>query len=250
MKFSPIVLTLAISSFTSSVLATNYQDLWWQPAESGWGINITHQHDIIFATWFVYNGDRTPLWFSMSRGEKINANTYAGPLFITNGPGFSGPFNPTEVTRLQVGNANLIFTDEKNAILSYTVNGLSVTKNITRQTYRDIPVNGTYFGSAVTAYSGCSIPTGSYSLNEQITVTATGNNIVIREQAGTARCDSVGTFTQYGSLFQGSGTYSCSDGTAGTWFSPEMRATENSFVAKMETATGTCRGVGSIGGVK
>ena len=35
--------------------ATNYQDLWWNPAESGWGVNFTHQGDIIFATWFTYD---------------------------------------------------------------------------------------------------------------------------------------------------------------------------------------------------
>ncbi len=27
----------------SRATATNYQDLWWNPAESGWGINVTHQ---------------------------------------------------------------------------------------------------------------------------------------------------------------------------------------------------------------
>ena len=47
--------------------ATNYQDLWWAaPAESesGWGVNFTHQGDMIFATWFTYDVDGTPLWLS------------------------------------------------------------------------------------------------------------------------------------------------------------------------------------------
>lgn len=30
-------------------------------AESGWGVNFTHQGDTIFATWFTYD-DGTPLW--------------------------------------------------------------------------------------------------------------------------------------------------------------------------------------------
>ena len=25
------------------------QDLWWNPAESGWGINLAHQDDTVFA---------------------------------------------------------------------------------------------------------------------------------------------------------------------------------------------------------
>jgi len=32
----------------------NYSDLWWNPAESGWGISITQHNATIFAAWFVY----------------------------------------------------------------------------------------------------------------------------------------------------------------------------------------------------
>ena len=45
--------------------ATNYQDLWWRkPAasESGWGINLNHESDTIFATWFTYDLTGAPLW--------------------------------------------------------------------------------------------------------------------------------------------------------------------------------------------
>ena len=47
-------------------LATNYQDLWWAAggAESGWGVNLTHQGTTIFATWFTYDANRNPLWLS------------------------------------------------------------------------------------------------------------------------------------------------------------------------------------------
>ncbi len=48
--------------------ATNYQDLWWAAggAESGWGINLTHQGDVLFATWFTYDSDGTPLWLAVT----------------------------------------------------------------------------------------------------------------------------------------------------------------------------------------
>jgi hypothetical protein len=38
----------------SRAAQTNYQDMWWNPAESGWGVNLTHQGDILFATLFTY----------------------------------------------------------------------------------------------------------------------------------------------------------------------------------------------------
>ena len=40
----------------------NYQGLWWNPDESGWGINFAHQGDIIFATWFTYDVAGKPWW--------------------------------------------------------------------------------------------------------------------------------------------------------------------------------------------
>src|SRR3954469_24052414 len=43
-----------------------YQGLWWNPAESGWGLNTTHQGNILFATLFVYAGDGQPLWLVAS----------------------------------------------------------------------------------------------------------------------------------------------------------------------------------------
>src|SRR5262249_16888431 len=51
----------------SLAAATNYQDLWWaSPAgsESGWGINLTHQGDTLFVTWFTYDVDHTPMWLA------------------------------------------------------------------------------------------------------------------------------------------------------------------------------------------
>ena len=50
---------LALATPASS--APNYQGLWWNAppnSESGWGINLTHQGDVIFATWFTYDARR------------------------------------------------------------------------------------------------------------------------------------------------------------------------------------------------
>ena len=45
----------------------NHEGLWWNsPAgsESGWGINLAHQGDEIFATWFTYAHEGNPMWLS------------------------------------------------------------------------------------------------------------------------------------------------------------------------------------------
>ena len=68
--------------------ATNYQDLWWaKPAasESGWGINLNHESDTIFATWFTYDLSGAPLWL-VSVTNKDSPGVYKGRLLLTSGP--------------------------------------------------------------------------------------------------------------------------------------------------------------------
>ncbi len=61
-----------------SPVTENYTDLWWNPEESGWGINFTHQGEILFATLFTYGADGEPDWFAMSRGERQEDGSYLG----------------------------------------------------------------------------------------------------------------------------------------------------------------------------
>jgi len=128
-------------------LANNYQDLWWAApggSESGWGVNLTHQGNTIFATWFTYDGDGSPLWLS-AIASKQPTGIYSGPLYRTTGPAFSAvPFNASAVQRTVVGNATLRFQHGNSGTLGYTVNGTTQSKSITRQMFS--PSAGTYCG--------------------------------------------------------------------------------------------------------
>ncbi len=119
--------------------ATNYQDLWWAApagAESGWGVNFTHQGNTIFATWFTYGADGNPLWLAVT--AQISApGVYTGTLYRTAGPPFNAtPFLPGNVALTSVGAATLTFANGNSATFAYTVNGVSQTKQITRQVFR------------------------------------------------------------------------------------------------------------------
>ncbi len=122
----------------------NYQDLWLRSSggttEAGWGVNITHQGDILFATWFTYlagsSSTNKGMWLVMSNGNKTAPGVYTGALQTTMGPAFSAvPFNPTSVVRTTVGSATFSFTDADNGTFSYTVNGLTQSKPIARYVY-------------------------------------------------------------------------------------------------------------------
>jgi len=121
-------------------LDANYTDLWWNSAESGWGLNLNHQSNIIFATLFTYDSTGAPMWLVMSDGERQADGSYLGTLYRTTGPAFSAqPFNSSAVSASAIGSMRLTFTGSASATLVYTYNGTTVTKSITRQPFSTPP---------------------------------------------------------------------------------------------------------------
>lgn len=134
----------AVLAASAGIVSADFEveGLWWNaPAssESGWGINFAQQGDVIFATWFTYDANGRAWWLSMT-ATKTGANAYAGTLYQTRGPAFSSvPFDPAQVTSINVGTATLAFSDANNGTFGYTVNGVAQTKNITRQLFGTPP---------------------------------------------------------------------------------------------------------------
>lgn len=127
--------------FLQNDYTPNYTDLWWNPSESGWGINLQHQGEIIFATWFTYDADGSGMWLVMSNGERVGTSTYQGTLYRPRGT----PFNQingsqaVETPLPAVGTATLTFSGTNSATFAYTVNGVSGSKQVQRQVFSTRP---------------------------------------------------------------------------------------------------------------
>lgn len=121
----------------------NYQDLWWGAADgsqSGWGINIAHQGDVLFATWFTYGADRRGAWYVMSNGVKTGAGIYTGNLYRTRGPAFNAKqWDPAQVVATRVGSATFTFTTAESGLFAFTLDGVSRTLPLTRQVFASPP---------------------------------------------------------------------------------------------------------------
>ena len=115
----------------------SFQDLWWNPDESGWGINFAQQGGVLFGTLFTYDASGRDTWFVMSAGRKQSDGSFAGELYRTSGPPFNAaPFTPIGPARIvQVGMMQVTFADASHGTLTYSVNGTTVTKPITRQVF-------------------------------------------------------------------------------------------------------------------
>jgi hypothetical protein len=70
--------------------------LWWNPAESGWGLNLNQQGSTLFGTLFTYDATRAPLWLVMPAAAlQADGVTFTGDLYRTTGSPFNAnPFPP------------------------------------------------------------------------------------------------------------------------------------------------------------
>jgi hypothetical protein len=138
---SAAVLLLSAAAGLSSA-SDSYQGLWYRgEAESGWGVNVAHQGDILFVTWFTYDLQGRGMWVVGPRMVRTpGTNVFTGDLFRTTGPAFSAqPWNPSGVTPIPFGTATITFADSNRGTFAYNVTSLtpavSQTKEITRQSF-------------------------------------------------------------------------------------------------------------------
>lgn len=112
----------------------NNTGLWWDPAESGWGLNIAQNAEgAIFATWFVYGADANPVWYSVSEGQRTSAEDFTGPIYRSTGPEFHGAFDPSKVARAPVGIATFSFgPDYSRGVAVFSIDGQQIVKQIRR----------------------------------------------------------------------------------------------------------------------
>lgn len=136
-RFDQVYPSLAQYLSSGAAPAVDYTDLWWNPDESGWGLKlIQHASRNIFGVWYTYELDGSRTWFVMPGGSWTSSSTFTGTLFATSGPGYTAqPFDPNQVQSRQVGTATITFSDANNGTFSFTVDGISGVKVITRQPF-------------------------------------------------------------------------------------------------------------------
>jgi hypothetical protein len=217
-----LALACSISPASASSFSVDNSDLWGNPSENGWGLQIVQRADVIFVTLYLYNPSGTPVWYAAI----LNPNsgpTWTGDLMQTGGPWFgTQPFNPAAVTVTRVGSMTFTPTSVKSAVLSYSINGIANTKNIERMTIRYDNFNGNYIGMIAYAAEGCPNPAdrglNNNRINFSITQSGTSLSMISQQQGTVAVCSSSGDYGQdgqFGSSRQAMS--SCTDGSgAGT----------------------------------
>lgn len=213
------IAAVVLACSVTPALATDWTDLFWNPAESGWGVNFVQSGNFIFATFFLYGDTLQPTWYT-GQMTVDSMGIWIGPLYRTGGSYFGGPWVPGQRTTAQVGLVTFVPNPLKTGgTLTYNVGAVNVTKQITRQTLQTIAIGGDYFGGLVSVYSGCATATNNGTLRLysefKATQTAAGQLQLDFTIQNNVTCKIAGTYVQDGSWFRiPNAAYTCSDGLA------------------------------------
>ncbi len=254
LKHSAAAVAAALSLNAPITSANTVSDLWYNPQESGWGVNIVQQDDIAFLTLFVYGPDGTPQWF-VAPETSVNAigsdgrAYFQGPLYKTRGAWLGGPFDPSSVAVTRVGTVYLSPIANGQMRIEYDVNGVAVNKVIQRQTWRAANVFGNYVGAfSQLKQSGSGTPVREVNAANIALYIVSGSAFLRVDDDNQVRCEYEGDYTQTGRLGSFGGNFSCSDGRTGTFQVDELEISNQGISAKFKSAWAGGSSNGRFGG--
>lgn len=218
--------------------ALDYNGWWWNPDQSGQGINVGHQGNVMFIAWFTYDETGKGAWLVMG-GPLTTPTTLSGNLTRTRGPALGTPFNPALVTGTTVGSATLTFSDLHHAALAWTFNGKSGTLPLVRESYGTTTGNGAYgegagSSTAVTANASCAYTGPTAAGTAAFTVTTDATTLTI-DQVAPNTAHFQGAYQQSGEwLYVREGSYTAADAYGGGTFSASVLGIGRTVIVKLE----------------
>ena len=235
--------------------------LWWNPNESGWGSTITQQSSILFVTTFVYDVAGNPVWHTVSC-------TIAGAACTGDIVRFRGGTVPTVAWNAsglafsKVGTMMLLFTSNDAGSMTYTLDGLSSTRQISRQIFGPLrpaapSLAGQWQGAIIETRSVCATAqnNGTRATYGQydIGMAAGESGAIVISLAGVTglQCNYGGNFTTNGARLFANGNLTCNDGKRGTWQSTSMQVMARSMSLELAVeldTTETCHIAAVLGG--
>jgi len=255
MRFiAALLLCLCTPFAVATTISTDFTDMWWIPAESGWGANVIQQGDTLFITLFVYGTNGQATWFvgpaASYQGTVAGSQRFTGSLYQVTGPYFgAATFDKNAVSAREVGSITFTAPQVASATLAYSVNGVNVTKEVVRQTWRTENLAGSFIGATLGEFTGCTTNGASEAVAAYV-ITQSGNTVVIIESGSNYTCSYTGTLTQTGRMGSIAGSGTCSDLGAQSFAATEVQATLDSISMRADFRNGSCRFIGRMGGMR
>jgi hypothetical protein len=254
--FSAVLLVAPQALATS--FSTDQSDLWWADppsSENGWGIQLVQRNATIFATMFVYGPGGAPTWYVATMNPTGGSFNWSGDLFTATGSPFSAvPYNSALFTPRMVGTMAWTATSVTTGSLTYSVDGVPVSKNLTRQSLAFEDYSGHYGGGLHQVVTGCANPgfNGTIENVGILNITQGGSLVTLASfPAGGGSCSFAGTLTQSGQMGSVVGSYVCT-GESGTFQLFEMQVNPTGVTGRFtgHSTTLGCTFTGWFGGLR
>ena len=220
--------------------AVQYTDIWYIPAEAGWGVNVVQSDAFMFITFFIYGADGKPTWFTGQVTQDSSGN-FNGTLYSTMGTYYLSPW--AGFSGGPAGTVSFQPLGPYTAKLIYTVTGVgTVTKFIQRQNLTTITVGGTYGGAQTGTYSNCSTSANNVSytdyFNLQVTQLTNGS-VTFAFSYAAFSCTFSGTLVQHGQLYSVPGaSYQCASDPTFSANLTEIKATAQGIEGQFSASVG------------
>ena len=126
----PLISPLPPTGTDLRSVLTNYTDHWWGGANaSGWGIQISHQGNQVFAGWYSYSPSGKATWLTLQGAQdSTNAKRFTGTIFqVSVGspfPQISGPLLAS--SNVPTGTFEFNFTDGAKGAFTYSLPQLGI----------------------------------------------------------------------------------------------------------------------------
>jgi hypothetical protein len=239
---------------SATSFSTDYTDLWFNRGESGWGVNLIQQGNTIFATLFVYGPDQTPRWYVASSMTGTSSTSFTGPLYRTTGPYFGAAWTGGGPA-IQVGTMTFNFNTPTTGTLTYSVDGVPVSKSVERQTFTANNLGGSFLGGVTANASGCTNTAilAYYTLNVTHSTAGQVSMVVDFFTGGTgapAKCTFTGAYTQAGKLGNVAGNWSCTTGNTGTFTVSQIASSITGWSGRFNGNDQFCTYSGYLGGTR
>lgn len=120
----------------SSGAIPDHSGMYWNPAESGWGMSVVQHGDRQMNVIYGYDDQKAARWYVMPGGTWNAARTvYTGALYQPT----SAPYDVYDAKAFKVnaplGQAVLTYTATGKLTLAYTINGETASKELTKMSF-------------------------------------------------------------------------------------------------------------------
>jgi hypothetical protein len=215
----------------------------------------------MFVTMFVYDAAGRPAWYAVSC-TIVGAACSGDMLRFTGGVTPTTAWSGSGLNAAKVGSMTLTFTSNDVGAMSYTIDGTSSTRQITRQIFGPLPpvvpgLAGQWQGAIIETRTNCTqtqnnggrATYGQYDIG----MVGTGSGIISITLSGVTglQCSYNGNFTTNGVRLGASGGLNCSDGKRGTWQSTNMLITAKAMSLELSVqldTSETCTIAAILGG--